>query len=57
MVSAAFFVVAPGTVVGVVPWSITHWELRQLMLGWTIARVIGRYAANLGRQVLIRVGE
>lgn len=25
--SAAFFVVAPGTVVGVIPWLITRWEL------------------------------
>ena len=25
--SAAFFVVAPGTVVGLIPWLITHWEI------------------------------
>ena len=25
--SAAFFVVAPGTVVGLVPWLITHWQI------------------------------
>jgi hypothetical protein len=25
--SAAFFVVAPGTVVGLGPWLITHWEI------------------------------
>jgi protein-S-isoprenylcysteine O-methyltransferase Ste14 len=53
MVSAAFFVVAPGTVVGVVPWSITHWELRQLMLGWTIARVIGILLICLGLVPLV----
>jgi protein-S-isoprenylcysteine O-methyltransferase Ste14 len=25
--SAAFFVVAPGTLVGLIPWLITHWEI------------------------------
>jgi protein-S-isoprenylcysteine O-methyltransferase Ste14 len=28
LVSAGFFVVAPGTVVGVIPWLITRWEFR-----------------------------
>jgi protein-S-isoprenylcysteine O-methyltransferase Ste14 len=36
--SAAFFVVAPGTVVGLIPWLITHWEVRQ---PWVVAQVIG----------------
>lgn len=29
LASAAFFVVAPGTVVGLIPWLITRWELHQ----------------------------
>lgn len=29
LASAAFFVVAPGTVVGLGPWLITHWDLAQ----------------------------
>lgn len=39
--SAAFFVVAPGTVVGLIPWLITHWELSQPGPYWVVAQVIG----------------
>jgi protein-S-isoprenylcysteine O-methyltransferase Ste14 len=39
--SAAFFVVAPGTVVGLIPWLITHWELRQPWPYWILAQVVG----------------
>lgn len=39
--SAAFFVVAPGTVVGLVPWLITHWEFHQPSPYWVVAQVIG----------------
>lgn len=39
--SAAFFVVAPGTVVGLIPWLITHWELRQPWPYWMVAQVGG----------------
>jgi protein-S-isoprenylcysteine O-methyltransferase Ste14 len=37
--SAAFFVIAPGTVVGLVPWSITGWRLAEPWPGWV--RVVG----------------
>lgn len=37
--SAAFFLVAPGTVVGVVPWLITRWEIADSTPKWQI--VIG----------------
>jgi protein-S-isoprenylcysteine O-methyltransferase Ste14 len=33
--SAVFFVVAPGTVVGLIPWLITHWEVHAP--AWRIA--------------------
>jgi protein-S-isoprenylcysteine O-methyltransferase Ste14 len=39
--SAAFFVVAPGTVVGLIQWLITRWELHSPAPHWQIARVIG----------------
>ncbi|HEY2764192.1 MAG TPA: isoprenylcysteine carboxylmethyltransferase family protein [Pseudonocardiaceae bacterium] len=39
--SAAFFVVAPGTVVGLVPWLIAHWEFRQPWPYWVVAQVAG----------------
>ena len=34
--SAAFFVVAPGTVVGLFPWLITHWEIAGSTPTWRI---------------------
>lgn len=39
--TAAFFVAAPGTLVGVVPWLITGWRLSQPLPYWAIAEVIG----------------
>jgi protein-S-isoprenylcysteine O-methyltransferase Ste14 len=34
--SAAFFVVAPGTVVGLIPWLITRWEIAESTPVWQI---------------------
>lgn len=39
--SAVFFVVAPGTVVGLVPWLISRWEFNELLPGWFAARILG----------------
>src|SRR4026208_395677 len=39
--SAVFFVVAPFTLAGVVPWSITGWQLRPPVLGLELTRGIG----------------
>jgi protein-S-isoprenylcysteine O-methyltransferase Ste14 len=39
--SAAFFVVAPGTVVGLIPWLITGWEFHRPTPHWAIAQVVG----------------
>jgi protein-S-isoprenylcysteine O-methyltransferase Ste14 len=39
--SAAFFVVAPGTVVGLIPWLITGWEFHHPLPYWVIAQVVG----------------
>jgi protein-S-isoprenylcysteine O-methyltransferase Ste14 len=39
--SAAFFVVAPGTVVGLIPWLITRWEIPGTTPAWRVAQVIG----------------
>lgn len=41
VVSAGFFVVAPGSVVGLVPWLITRWRFRRPMAGWGAARAVG----------------
>ena len=39
--SAVFFVVAPCTVAGLVPWSITDWQLQPPFLGLELTRGIG----------------
>ena len=39
--SAVFFVVAPCTLAGLVPWSITGWQLRPPFLGLELTRGIG----------------
>jgi protein-S-isoprenylcysteine O-methyltransferase Ste14 len=39
--SAAFFVVAPGTVVGLVPLLITRWEITGSGLPWRLLQAIG----------------
>src|SRR5215217_3794066 len=39
--SAVFFVVAPFTLAGLVPWSITGWQLRPPLLGLELTRGIG----------------
>lgn len=39
--STAFFVAAPGTVVGVVPWLITRWEIPGSTPAWRVAQVLG----------------
>jgi protein-S-isoprenylcysteine O-methyltransferase Ste14 len=44
--SAAFFVVAPGTVVGLIPWLITRWEMADSTPTWQI--VIGAVLVVVG---------
>src|SRR5215472_12810706 len=39
--SALFFLVAPGTVVGVIPWLLTGWRFRDPLPAWTPLRVAG----------------
>ena len=39
--SALFFVLAPGTVAGLIPWWITRWEFRQPFLDLEATRVVG----------------
>jgi protein-S-isoprenylcysteine O-methyltransferase Ste14 len=39
--SAAFFVAAPGTVAGLVPWLITRWQLPAAGPAWRAAQVVG----------------
>jgi protein-S-isoprenylcysteine O-methyltransferase Ste14 len=39
--SAVFFVVAPSTLAGLIPWSITGWQLQPPLLGLELTRAIG----------------
>lgn len=39
--SAAFFVVAPGMVVGLIPWLITRWEISGSGAAWRVVQVLG----------------
>jgi deazaflavin-dependent oxidoreductase (nitroreductase family) len=39
--SALFFLVAPGTFVGVIPWLLTGWQVRDPLPAWTPVRFVG----------------
>jgi protein-S-isoprenylcysteine O-methyltransferase Ste14 len=39
--SGTFFVVGPGTVVGLIPWLITHWKFPHPLSSWAIPQVTG----------------
>ncbi len=39
--TAAFFVVAPGTFAGLIPWLITRWEFHHPLPYWVVAQVVG----------------
>lgn len=53
IVTAAFFVAAPGTVAGLLPGLITHWEFRRPLPGWAVAQTIGVLLICLGLIPLI----
>src|SRR5215210_7269981 len=39
--SALFFLLAPGVVVGLIPWALTRWQVREPLAYWAPARVLG----------------
>jgi protein-S-isoprenylcysteine O-methyltransferase Ste14 len=39
--SAAFFVVAPCVVAGLIPWWLTHWQVQTPFPGWIMLRIFG----------------
>ncbi len=41
MGSAAFLVLAPGTVAGLVPWLLTDWRWRAAPEAWVVGRIVG----------------
>ncbi|MCD2195289.1 isoprenylcysteine carboxylmethyltransferase family protein [Actinomycetospora endophytica] len=46
--SAGFFLVAPGTVVGLIPWLITRWRWRPELPGGVAIRVVGAVLVAAG---------
>jgi protein-S-isoprenylcysteine O-methyltransferase Ste14 len=51
--SAAFLVVTPGTVAGVLPWSFTQWDLARPLDHWAPVRLCGAVLIVLGLAVLL----
>jgi len=51
--SAVFFVAAPGTVAGLVPWWMGRWHVQPPFFGLTFFRVVGGLLIALGLVILI----
>jgi len=51
--SLLFFVIAPGTIVGFVPWSITGWQLRPAFFGFEALRLAGAALVLIGLILLV----
>jgi protein-S-isoprenylcysteine O-methyltransferase Ste14 len=53
--SATFFVVAPGTVLGIIPWLITRWKLPDVGPGGQILQGVGVVLIGAGLVLLVDV--
>jgi protein-S-isoprenylcysteine O-methyltransferase Ste14 len=51
--SAIFFVLAPGTVAGLIPWWLSRWQLGPPLLGFTPIRGLGAMLVAAGLGVLL----
>jgi protein-S-isoprenylcysteine O-methyltransferase Ste14 len=51
--SAAFFVVGPGTVLGLIPWLITRWEIPGSTPIWRVVQVLGALLSVAGLMPLV----
>jgi len=51
--SFVFFVLAPGIVMGLVPWWISHWEMRPPLVGFFGFRIIGALLIAVGAPMLL----
>jgi protein-S-isoprenylcysteine O-methyltransferase Ste14 len=52
--SAVFFAVAPGVVVGLIPWLLTRWQVREPLPFWAPVRVLGGLLLVAGLLVLVQ---
>jgi len=51
--SALFFLVAPGTTVGLIPWLLTRWQVREPLPYWAPMRVLGGILLAAGLIALV----
>jgi protein-S-isoprenylcysteine O-methyltransferase Ste14 len=51
--TAAFFVLAPGVVAGLVPWWLTGWHVSEPLPYWAPVRLVGAVLASTGALVLV----
>lgn len=52
--SAAFFLIGPGTVAGVLPWLLTRWQVGEPVPYWAPLRVLGAILLAAGLAVVVR---
>src|ERR671917_1749655 len=52
--SAVFFLLAPGVVVGLIPWLLTRWQAREPLPYWAPMRVLGGLLLVAGLAALIQ---
>jgi protein-S-isoprenylcysteine O-methyltransferase Ste14 len=52
--SAVFFLLAPGVVVGLIPWLLTRWQVREPLPYWLPMRVLGLLLLVAGLIALVR---
>ena len=52
--SALFFLLAPGVVVGLIPWALTRWQVREPLPYWAPMRVLGTILLVAGLIALIQ---
>jgi protein-S-isoprenylcysteine O-methyltransferase Ste14 len=53
VVTTAFFFLAPGVVAGLLPWWMTHWQMRSPFAGWGPLRIVGGVLIVAGAGFLI----
>ena len=51
--TAAFLVIAPGTIAGLIPWWISRWRVQAPFAGWFLIRVVGVALVAAGAIVLL----
>ena len=51
--SAVFFVLAPGMVVGLIPWLLTRWQVREPLPYWMFMRALGAVLLVAGLITLV----